>query len=84
MSLKLEKVKDMHLLDFIMFFILGAAIWSFMDMAFDGEITQELGGLIGLMVMFVYGITYIVLFCFWPDWNWCDFNLNGIDSCFKL
>ncbi len=68
----------MHLLDLIMYFFIAWLLWRFVDYLSDGEWTNELGTLIGLSVLIVYSIVYIVLFAFWPDWNWVDFALPKI------
>ena len=62
----------MHILDFIMYFVLVIILWMLMDEIWDGEITKELGGMIGVGVIFVFTIIYIFLFAVVPDWNWID------------
>jgi len=62
----------MHLLDLLMYFALVLLIWFILDKLSGGELTNELGGLVGLTIVIVFTIIYIVLFCFWPDWNWID------------
>ena len=48
----------MHVLDLIMYFVLVGLIWFLMDKIWGGEITEELGGLIGSMVIIVFTIIY--------------------------
>lgn len=62
----------MHILDFVMYLVTAGVIWGLLDIVGKGEYTQELGGLIGLFIIFLYTIAYIIVFCFWPDWNWTD------------
>lgn len=62
----------MHILDLIMYFVLAALLWYAIDKFSDGEFTEELGALMGLIIEIVFGIVYVVLFCVYPDWNWID------------
>lgn len=67
----------MHILDFIMYFVTAGILMFLVDKLSGGEFTNELGGLIGLFILIVFTIVYIILFCFYPDWNWVDiFNGN--------
>lgn len=63
----------MHISDLIMYFICLAIIWKLLELISNGEFTEELGGaVIGVPVITIYTIVYIILFCFYPDWNWVD------------
>lgn len=77
----------MHILDLIMYFVTCGLIWGFMDYAFDHEYTEEIGGLVGLMVLCVWTVIFITLF-FFIDYNWIDiFNFlvyYNYKSLFKL
>ena len=69
------KIKTMHVLDLIMYFVLAGVIWWIMDLIWGGEITEELGGLVGVLVIVVYTIWYLIHFVF-GDLNWIDI-FNG-------
>lgn len=60
---------DFHLLDLIIFILLVFVIWY---KIFPNNFTEELGALIGIFIMFVFTIIYIILFGFYPNWNWYD------------
>jgi len=63
----------MHILDLIMYFVILGTIWFLMDKFSDGELTNDIGGIIGSLVIIVYTIYYISIFV-WPpnDLNWVD------------
>lgn len=65
----------MHVLDLIMYFVCVAAIWGIMEFGWKGEITQEIGGLIGMFVIIIFTIIYIIFFVL-AGYNWCDFSVN--------
>lgn len=65
----------MHILDFIMYFLCASVLWWIMDKLFDSEITEELGGLIGVFVMMIFTVVYFWLFVV-GDLNWVDI-FNG-------
>jgi len=73
----------MHFLDLIMYFVTLGILWFIIGWMTDGEWTEELGGIIGLVIIVVYTILYIVAFAFWPDWNWCDFHSPFTTGFFK-
>ncbi len=61
----------MHILDLLMYFVCGWVLWWLMDIIWQGEITNELGGLIGMLVIVIYTIIYIAVF--WVgNCNWID------------
>jgi hypothetical protein len=62
----------MHLLDFILFFPIMGIIWFLLDKFSNGELTNELGGCVGTLVMLLCAAIYIVLFTWIPDLNWVD------------
>ena len=66
-----------------MLFPLCGFIWFIMEWAFDGEYTQELGGLIGMFVLLVFTIIYIVIFGVYDN-NWSDINFDWIKFNIKL
>ena len=72
----------MHILDFIMYWVIAFIIWKIMAVISGRQFTEELGGaLVGIPAMILYTIIYIVIFCIWPDLNWIDifkgvYNLN--------
>jgi hypothetical protein len=66
----------MHALDFIMYIVLAVLLWLAIDKLTDGEYTHELGTLGGILIEIVFTIVYIILFAFYPDWNWVDIGIN--------
>lgn len=70
----------MHLLDLIMYFVLVVLLWWILDKVSGSQWTEELGSLLGGFIVIIFTIAYIILFCFWPDWNWVDifkgFSIN--------
>jgi uncharacterized membrane protein len=46
-----------------------------MEFGWKGEITQEIGGLIGMFVIIIFTIIYIIFFVL-AGYNWCDFSVN--------
>lgn len=71
-----ENKMDIHILDIIMYFIVMIISWFLIDKFSNGELTQEIGGLIGISIQFLITIIYIILFGL-IDWNWIDI-FNGI------
>lgn len=74
----------MHVLDLIMYFVIAIAIWNIMDILWKGEITEELGGVVGVLVIVVYTIIYIYMFWI-GNHNWVDIfnNTSQIKNWFK-
>ena len=71
-----------HFLDFIMYIVLVGVIWKALEVISGGELTEELGGIVGLIIILVFTIIYVILFVF-CDYNWVDiFNESWIK--FKL
>lgn len=67
----------MHLLDLLMYFVCVALFWNTLAWISDGELTEEIGGLIGIFLVIILTIVYIWLFAWGPnDWNWIDI-FNG-------
>lgn len=58
---------DIHLLDIILYFVIGIIIWNSLSV----DYTEEIGGLIGIGVLLLYTIVYIVIFGVF-DINWID------------
>lgn len=75
----------MHFLDLIMYFVCVFILWGILALISGGEYTNELGGLIGMLVVIIFTVIYIILFAIAPDWNWVDFNFNfsSIQHFFK-
>jgi len=78
----------MHILDFLMYWVLLAIIWGGLHFFSGGNLTEELGGLVGLRIVYIFTIIYIVIFCVFPDLNWIDifrgtYNVN-FSEWFKL
>lgn len=61
----------MHILDLIMYFVTAGLLWFIMDKLFNGEITHELGGLIGMVIMLIHLLIYIMVFVT-GSYNWID------------
>ena len=74
----------MHILDLIMLPVIIGIIWFLLDIIGGGELTEELGGLIGLLIIFIVGVVYIILFWIGP-YNWVDiFNSASFNVNLKL
>lgn len=56
-----------HILDWIMYFVLFALIWKFMEWIGDGGLTEEIGGMFGSMIMILFTILYCITFYYY-DW----------------
>ncbi len=74
----------MHFLDLIMWIVIGLIIGFLLDVISEGEWTHELGALVGMFVLIVYSIIYLILFAFWPDWNWVDFDYPSAKEFFSF
>lgn len=61
----------LHVLDFLMYFVTMGVIWFLLHIFSGGELTQELGGLVGVLIIFVATIIYVALFVF-GGLNWMD------------
>jgi len=68
----------MHILDLIMYVVLSILLWIAIDKLFNGEFTNELGAIAGFFIMAIFTIIYVILFAFYPDWNWVDLNLSNV------
>lgn len=60
-----------HILDYVMWFVVIAITWNLIEFLSDGEFTNELGGLIGILILVIVTIIHIVLFGV-VDYNWID------------
>lgn len=69
-----------HILDIVMYFVVIVVYWYLLDKMSNGEYTNELGGLIGLLGAGVITIVYIILFGV-MDWDWINIfrGVNPID-----
>lgn len=69
-----------HILDFLMWFVVLVVYWYLLDKLSNGEYTNELGGLVGLLGSAVITIIYIILFGI-MDWDWINIfrGVNPID-----
>jgi hypothetical protein len=69
-----------HILDVVMYFVVIVVYWNLLDKMSDGEYTNELGGLVGLLGTGVVTIIYIVLFGV-MDWDWINIfgGINPIE-----
>lgn len=62
----------MHVLDFLMWIVLSIALWFIIDKLSDGEFTHELGAIGGCFIIIAFSILYLIVFAFYPNWNWVD------------
>lgn len=73
----------LHFLDFIMYFVTMGVIWGLLELIGQGEFTNELGGLIGMLVIFIATIVYVSVFVFsgvdWIDIFHGKYNVNFLD-----
>lgn len=72
----------MHILDLIIYIIFCIILWA----CLSDDFKQELGTVIGIIIMLVFSIIYIVIFAVYPDFNWIDiFNVIKFNKLeFKL
>jgi hypothetical protein len=63
-----------------MWFVVIGVYWYLLDKISNGELTNELGGLVGLLGVIIITIVYIILFGF-MDWDWINIfrGVNPID-----
>lgn len=73
----------LHILDFIMYIVLVIVLWYAIDLISEGELTEELGCLIGLAIIAVFTIVYIIMFVF-CGWDWTDIFSGNYESWLKL
>lgn len=77
---------DIHILDFVMYFVTIIILWYGMKIISNNQLTEEIGGCLGVMIILVYTVIYIYLFV-WQEHNWIDiFNSTSkfINFNFKL
>lgn len=65
----------MHILDIIIYFISVPLIWLLLGVLSKGELTEELGGVIGTIIIAVYTIIYVIIFGVF-DVNWSDLQFT--------
>lgn len=58
---------DFHILDLIMYIIIGVIIWLIQP----DEHIEEVGCVIGVGILFIYTIIYLIIFAVF-DVNWID------------
>lgn len=73
----------MHFLDLIMYFVCVFLLWKTLAIISDRQLTEEIGSLVGVMIVVIFTIAYIIAFAFWPDWNWIDFDWSVPRNWFK-
>lgn len=73
----------MHILDLLMYFATCGIIWFLLEKLSNGEFTHELGGVVGMLIIFVWTIIYVILFWF-CDYNWIDIFHNIKLPTFQL
>lgn len=61
----------MHILDLIVYLISIPILWKIIDVMSNGEFVEELGTLVGYLIVIAYTIIYVILFV-WVDYNWID------------
>ena len=64
-----KRKKTMHILDFLMYFPIMGFIWWLIGKLSNGELTNELGALIGIIIILICTIIYVILFTWYPDLN---------------
>lgn len=57
-----------------MYFVGWVLIWKFLEVISNRQLTEEIGGLIGIIIIAIYTVIYISFF--WGDLNWIDI-FNG-------
>lgn len=67
----------MHFLDLIMWFVCVQILWWILGAISGGDLTEEIGSLVGFFILAIFTVVYIILFAFYPDWNWSDFNYTS-------
>ena len=68
----------MHILDLIMYIVLAIILWRLMDKIWDGEYTEELGGVGGLFFEFIFTLIYIIIFGVFDN-DWIDI-FKGVNT----
>lgn len=63
---------EIHVLDYIFYFICIAIIWFLLERYSDGEYTTELGTLVGIFILFIFSVIYVIFFGF------CGYNISEI------
>lgn len=59
---------EFHMLDLIMYIIIGIIIW----ICLPSDFKEELGILVGWAIMLIYTVVYLILFSAYPNWDWID------------
>lgn len=73
----------MHFLDLIMYVVIAFLLWQFLRIISRGQFTEELGAIIGLLIMFLFTSIYVTIFVFYGA-NWIDFHWTlKMDNFFK-
>jgi hypothetical protein len=66
-----------------MWVVIMVLIWKFMEWVFDGELTDGIGGLMGIIILLIVTIAYVVIF--WgDDYNWIDIFKSMANSTTKI
>ena len=77
----------MHVLDLIMLPVTMQILWWVLRIISGGDLTEEMGVLIGWMIEVIWIIIYCILF-FFVDYNWIDIynwiGVGGWHTTFKL
>ena len=74
---------SLHILDLIMYFAFSGLLWKGLEVVSNGELTEELGGVVGLMIMIVFTIIYVTVFVF-CDYDWIDIFNGQYESWIKV
>lgn len=74
---------SLHILDFIIYLVLTVLLWKGLEVISKGELTEELGGLVGLAVILAFTVIYVFIFVFY-DYNWIDIFNGQYESWIKL
>lgn len=74
------KLKNMHILDFIIYVLSIPLLWMLIGKMSNNELTEELGSLAGCGIIAIYTIIYIILFVVlglnWVDLLHSQININ--------
>lgn len=74
----------MHILDLIMYLATITLLWYGMAFFSGGQLTEEIGGLLGSAICIVYSVAYLIVFCFYPDLDWIDIFSGKYSMPFKI
>ena len=74
---------SLHILDLIMYLILVLILWKVLELSSNGSLTEELGGMVGELIIIIFTILYGYIFVF-CDYNWVDIFNGEFKSWIKI